>query len=454
MSKTTWIMRFNIWIAPTPIRKGVWRRKEGGFLVRGRVRDPRTGHRIEVRKLYTENDDPDQAFAFLREQLRAAQQTGGQKLPAKLPTFREYAQMLKERKIARGKLKSGKSRERWESIIKNHLDPAFGDFFVDQIRKTDIEEWLTRAALARKPLRPGQSPDTTTERYAPTTVNDWLMLLRVILNAAVADYDLERNPVARVEDIDTSQHHTYTAEEPNSLTIGELGRFLTATRDLYPQHFGIVALGFATGLRPSSLRPLRRKGETPDVLWDEGILLVRRSHTSGAVMETTKTGVLQRIALPAEVMDILRWHDQRLERGAAAIRDSELLFPSDVGGFRSASCLDRPFREIIEAIGLKKQITPRAMRRTFNDLCRRAEVRDVVTRSISGHLTEEMQRHYSTVAPDEQRESLAKVVSLAGFRAALLSERGTHPDGQADAANEYPGKASPTGKSQEETRAA
>lgn len=69
----------------------------------------------------------------------------------------------------------------------------------------------------------------------------------------------------RPRHIDTSEHHTYTAEEPNSLTVEELGRFLVATRSLYPQHFGFVALGFATGLRPSSLRALRRKGATPDV---------------------------------------------------------------------------------------------------------------------------------------------------------------------------------------------
>jgi hypothetical protein len=106
------------------------------------------------------------------------------------------------------------------------------------------------------------------------------------------------------------------------------------------------------------------------------------------------------IALPLELMDILRWHVEQLETAVAPMRDSNLLLPSDTGEFRAASCLDRPFGDITKAIGLKKHITPRAMRRTFNDLCRRAEVRDVVTRSISGHLTEEMQRHYSTVAPE------------------------------------------------------
>ena len=63
-------------------------------------------------------------------------------------------------------------------------------------------------------------------------------------------------------------------------------------------------------------------------------------------------------------------------------------------------------------MGLTKRVTPRALRRTFNDLARAAQVQDVVTRSISGHLTEGMQRHYSTVSGDEQRQALAKVIDL------------------------------------------
>ena len=63
------------------------------------------------------------------------------------------------------------------------------------------------------------------------------------------------------------------------------------------------------------------------------------------------------------------------------------------------------------------------MRRTFQDLARAAEVKDVVTRAISGHATEAMQRHYSTVNADEMRTSIAKVVSIAGFREALEGYR-------------------------------
>jgi hypothetical protein len=52
------------------------------------------------------------------------------------------------------------------------------------------------------------------------------------------------------------------------------------------------------------------------------------------------------------------------------------------------------------------------MRRTFQDLARRAQIHDVVTRAISGHSTERMQRHYSTAQREEMRSAVARIVSL------------------------------------------
>jgi integrase len=171
-------------------------------------------------------------------------------------------------------------------------------------------------------------------------------------------------------------------------------------------------LGFATGLRPSSLRPLRRRGDTPDVRWDEGILLVRRSHTLGEeVMNSTKTGVRQRITIPVELLDVLRWHvETQLETEEQ--RASDLLFPREDGGFRSESSLKKAFGVVGGLIGLKKNLTPRGMRRTFNDVARVAKVESLVTKSISGHLTDRMKDHYSTVSPGEQRESIGRVLRL------------------------------------------
>jgi hypothetical protein len=79
-----------------------------------------------------------------------------------------------------------------------------------------------------------------------------------------------------------------------------------------------------------------------------------------------------------------------------------------------------PGKENEEAHALVKHISPKAMRRTFQDLARAAEVKDIVTRAISGHATETMQHHYSTVAADEKKLAIAKVIELAGVRGALL----------------------------------
>ena len=91
---------------------------------------------------------------------------------------------------------------------------------------------------------------------------------------------------------------------------------------------------------------------------------------------------------------------------------SDLLFPATTGGFRAPTVLNKPFEDVAEQIKLGKSFTPRGLRRTFNDLARAARVEAIITRSISGHATERMQHHYSTVNASEQRAGIARVVHL------------------------------------------
>jgi len=300
--------------------------------------------------------------------------------------FLEYCASLFERKVRTGKIKSAKSREKWAFMIKLHLNPRFGNYYLDAIRRKDIQEWVDEMA-----------EEIDAETLHPGTANDRLNMLRRILGAATEEYRWERSPMHGIENFDTSEHPTYTHEEPNSLLVEEVPRFLATMRNLYPQHYAMTTLGFATGLRPSSLRPLRRRGADADVKWDEGVLLVRRSHTVGdEVMERTKTGKNQTIYLPTELVEILRSHvEYHIDDGIAAF--SDLLFPSEVGSYVTRSVLDKPFRRVAKELKLTKTVTPRAMRRTYQDLARAAKVHDFVTRAISGHATEEMQRPISDV---------------------------------------------------------
>ena len=184
-------------------------------------------------------------------------------------------------------------------------------------------------------------------------------------------------------------------------------------KELYPQHYAMTLLGFVIGARPSTLRPLRRSGPTPDVLWDERLVLLRRSHTMGTeIMDRTKTKRDLEIPLPAPVMEALREHVAQLD---GAMATSDYLFPSLTGGLRASTVLGKPFAEVVSALGWKMRFTPLGMRRTFNDLARGASVPDLVTRAISGYATEEMQHHYSTAQREEVRGAVESIMaSLTG----------------------------------------
>ncbi len=244
------------------------------------------------------------------------------------------------------------------------------------------------------------------------------------MKAAKRAFDLPTVVTDGVRYLDVSEHDIYTDEEPNALLPAEVPPFMAKLREFFPQHFAMVHLGLITGLRPSTLRPLRRRGPECDVDWKENRLRVRRSHTVGEeVMRTTKQKNRYTIGLPLEAMHVLQWHiDTQLRTPEQ--QESDFLFPGIDGGFRSTSVLLKPFAEVAREVGLTKRVTPRALRRTFNDLARAAQVQDVVTRSISGHLTEGMQRHYSTVSGDEQRRALAKVIDLTRPAGAQRGEEG------------------------------
>lgn len=409
---------------------GIFEVKSGGWFARARLKDPRTGYQVEICQ-QLEAADAASASAWLEVEKRKIREGVPTEKP-KRERFSEYAARFVERHTKRGELRSAKTRERWAYTLEHHLLPALGAYFVDAIDKALIEDQIGKWADAivpdwmeqrrkpqpalkrpRKNARPPAEPRSRKPRkYSPNTINGWLSILRVILAAAAEELQLPRDPMALVKDLDTSTHRTYTEEEPNSLRPEDAPRFVAEIKRRYPQHYAMVALGLATGLRPSSMRALRRRGPTPDVLWDTGEILVRRSVTLGEAMERTKTAKDQRLALPPALVQVLRRHTMQYQEEKQ--RESFLLFPSETGGFRSASVLDKPFREVSRAIGLTYKVTPRAMRRTFDDLARRANIRYVVAKAVAGWSTGRMHEHYATVGSDEMRASLAKVIKLAG----------------------------------------
>jgi integrase len=398
------------------IYPGIWRRPDGGFLIRASVPNPATGRRVDRERILSDADLDLARAAQLSMEEDLNRIVRGQAAPVRDPDrFEDYARRWLRGKIESGDLRSNATHKRYTKEIERHLIPTWGAYYVNKITRPMVQKW--RDELGAK---------CVAGTLKPATVNGWIKTFRQIVIAATHDYDEMRDPTLKIPLIDTTLHRTYTVEEPNSLLPSEVPVFMQKVHELYPHLYACIFLMFLTGRRPCEMRALRRRGVEADIRWDEGILLIRRSQTIGDPMNRTKTGRDLEIFLPPGAMAILKRHVADLgdhyadpENGSAEhMRASDLLFPPARGRYMSEAVVYLAIRDAAVKAGFKKKITPKAARRTFTDLCRYGDVEDFIRESVSGHATAEMKRLYSTAAQNEIRGSLDRVLQLGGFVAA------------------------------------
>lgn len=112
-----------------------------------------------------------------------------------------------------------------------------------------------------------------------------------------------------------------------------------------------------------------------------------------------------------------------MEEKEVAGWDSGWVFPSRSGKlFLGTNSLSKSWTAALKAAGISERFTVHGLRRTFNDVTRRAKVDPLVIKSITGHVTEDMREHYSTVDLEEKRHAVTTVVKRLGFMAPSTAE--------------------------------
>lgn len=386
---SSWVTRWKYEVKL--VKPCIYRLKTGGYLVRVQA-----GGQPRVRVLPDASlQEAEQVRLELRETVQNPER----------PLFQNFAVSLFKERVMASAINTAATRERWRETLEHYLIPEFGALYVDDVEHLRIISWKSILAGWIKHGKPSLKDPTKKVSVAPSTANGWMRVMSTICRIMTVRYNLPRNPFDGVGFF--KEPPVYSEEEPNSLAPELMKQWLGAMLEKYPQHYALQVLGFFTGRRPGELRALVRT----DVNWKKQTVTVRRSHGRGAVVENqTKTGRVVTVHLPKTVMDILRDHVAALPPGAMA--KSPYLFPSTTGGIRSRSGLDKPFASICKELKIDFRVTPRAMRRSFQDLMRASGVEGLITRSISGHTTEKMQEHYSTVQPAEQRAALERAVEM------------------------------------------
>jgi integrase/recombinase XerD len=221
---------------------------------------------------------------------------------------------------------------------------------------------------------------------------------------AMAELDLARDPTLRVE----LPQDERRPEKSRALSVAELRRFLDVFERDHVNHYALVATLAFTGLRFCHASALRWS-DWSDV---EAALNVERKHVRGSVgpISRRKNAPSRYPVLPP-LAAVLREHRSRLK---AEGHDTEggWMFPSRAGTLRTPNSLDKAWSKALDAAGIARRFTVHGLRYTFTDLIRHANVDAVVRRAMTGHVTAEMQHHYSHIDLDEMRAAMRGVFAL------------------------------------------
>lgn len=238
-------------------------------------------------------------------------------------TFGAYAaRWLAERQVAGRPLKA-RTREHYQSLLDDHLLPAFGARQVAAIKPKDVRDWYSATLVDRPTLR--------SHAYS---------LLRTIMNSAVADEIIDANP-CRI----TGAGRAKRVKKIRPASLDELA---TATNAMPERLRLMVTLASWCALRFGETIELRRK----DVDLAEGVIRVRRAavRTNGgqfAVTTPKSDAGVRDVAIPPHVLPQVEDH---LARFVDRSRDA-LLFPSEAGGHIQPSTLYRHWYKARAAAG-------------------------------------------------------------------------------------------------------
>jgi integrase len=242
---------------------------------------------------------------------------------AGLILFRAYAdEWLRERHLR------PKTHQLYEGLLRLHLYPTFGGMAVGDIRERHVRSWRARI------LDTGPGASTVAKAYR---------LLRAIMNTAVEDELIRRNP-CRIRGAGTER----PSERP-VLTIPQVFALIDA---MPPRFRALVLLGTFASLRWGELAALRRHCVDLDArtVRVEAAVVELRDGSLVTGRPKTEAGI-RRVAIPAEIVDDLRWHLQRF----AEREPDGLVFVGEKGAPLRRSNFSRPWKKalaIIEVEGL------------------------------------------------------------------------------------------------------
>jgi integrase len=355
----------------------------GGYRVRVRAIDPQTGTLKEVNRVFN--------AITLREaiakQVELRNEMEEPMAAAQRLRVGGFARLWIESKAA---VVSENTLDGYTEALEEHVLPVLGEFFYDAVGHLQVQGMIS--VWKRKKKRSGKP-------YSVESMKDWFRVFRNMTRDAMVQLKLERDPTLRISVGDTELE----SKKDDKLTGVECRALLEAMERKRPGSFALAKTEGWTGQRFCHVSAL----QWSDIDFENMLICFRRKQVRGVVGPISKKKPVPReIPLLPELADTLRQHRTRLEKLGYAFGDSDWVFPSRKGKLRISGSLANAFTKSLEEAKIKKRITPHKLRYFFNDALRLAGIDKVTRKSLTGHVTDDMTEHYSTVGPEEKRAAM------------------------------------------------
>lgn len=385
--------------------RGVKNLGGGRYQLRFQATNPKTGAYEDLQRTIENCPSPAKAAQIREDLIKDAESDRSRPARTHLATFASSWLLSKKRVV------KASTYSRYKTTLDLHIVPKLGAYFVDAITHADIVVWRD-----------------SFEDFENSTVNGCLRTLKTMFVAATVELDLPKNPAQHVPSLPMTGG--YDEDNPNSLEAHELAAFLDATKRHRPGWYPLFATLAFTGMRVSEATALKWSDVIDGTGDAPGKIIVRRSHWRGHV-GTTKTGKTRTVPLPQELASVLKDHRRALVAAQHPGLEEGWVFPARVLKNRTGkliihssvrNALLKVFKGLADDIEEAKKkgtpaphavsaITVHGLRRTLNNLLRQHAAKEV-TKAITGHVTDKMLEHYSTIGMGEKTAAVAQVIQL------------------------------------------
>lgn len=384
---------------------GIYRLDDGRFRVLATAKNPDKGKLDRRQKTLAKEKTLEDAIET-RDRLKKEIRTPKAATTRAIHSVADYTEQWVKRKVKKVKPKTART---YADTLEDKVLPAeipagddtimLGRIPLNAFTRDHVKEWIAWAERLDK--------DDDGTSYATSTLRKWWRVFRSVIKDMAANGTIPRDYSKKLDPPTTDRQNV---REESGLMLDQMHAIHDTSKEVTPERHAEVATLVHTGMRTGELWALHWS----DLDFQEETIVIRRSVSDGEVTPTTKSDRSREVPMFAPVADAIRDHRERMMREQpVGFRETELVFPSNVGKPRHPGSLRKAFRAIADAIpDFDRKITAQLIRKSVVTVLRDRDVPSMAIKDMVGHSDDRIQEHYYS-ATSESR-ALASVLVKGG----------------------------------------